>query len=95
MRIMVTEQLNKDIAAIEKKADNILSGINKLSSIVDSLRSYWGGSDADSFSKKINDDAIPALNKYYDSLMSYLLYLKKVKIVYQKLEEAYDDKIDV
>lgn len=95
MKIMVTERLNKDVAAIEKGAESILSNIKRLSSVVDSVKNFWAGSDADSFCKKINDDAIPALNKYYDSLMTYANYLKKVGVVYQRLEESYDEKIDV
>lgn len=75
--------------------ENILRDIKELSSINDSILSFWNGEDAKSLTTKLNNEVIPSLNKYYDCLEDYAEYLRKVYSVYSALEDAYNKNISV
>lgn len=95
MKIISTSSLNKQGEKIEAYNENILKDIKKLSNLADSILSFWDGDDAKDLVKKINDEVIPALNKYYDCISDYALFLKKVNGVFTTLDSAYSKNIDV
>lgn len=95
MKIILTSTLNSEGEALRIYAENILKDINELSSLNDSILSFWDGNDAKVIVKKINEEVIPTLNKFYDYLIDYADFLKKVNSVFKAVESEYNKKIDI
>ena len=95
MKIAASSSLSGKANTIKSCNENILKDINELSSVTESMLSFWEGDDATSFVRKINDEYIPKLNKAYDSLDDYAVYLSKVYSVFKSVDEYYDKEIDV
>ena len=53
------------------------------------------GTDIKPIVKKINEEVIPSLNKFYDYLIDYANFLKKVNGVFKAVESEYNKKIDI
>ncbi len=95
MKIISTSSLNSQGETIQIYAENILKDINELSYLNDSILSFWEGDDARAIVKKINEEVIPTMNKFYDYLTDYANYLKKVNGVFKAVESEYNRKIDI
>lgn len=95
MKIISTSTLNSEGELLKNYAENILKDINELSSLNDSILSFWDGDDAKTIVRKINEEVIPTLNKFYDYLIDYANFLKEVNGVFKAVESEYNKKIDI
>lgn len=95
MKIISTSSLESQGVVLSTYIENILKDINELSSISDMILSFWNGNDSRTIVKKINEEIIPTMNKFYDYLTDYAEYIKKVNCVFKSVESEYNKKIDV
>ena len=95
MKVISSSELSSEANIIKKYNDNILNDINDISELVEGLLGYWSGDDAVSYASKINDEIIPSLNKAYDKIDDYVLFMKKVNSVFKAVDENYDKNISV
>ena len=94
MKIKASSELVKSASLINERFNEIYKSIDTIQNYIEQTNKVWKGTDADSFTKKYNEEVIPNLRKFKSSMEKYVTFLSKVYPVYKALDEYYDKPIN-
>lgn len=67
--------------------------IKEIKEIIERMRQYWKGQDADTFQNMINEKCIPALEQIRQKIENFGNYIKQVPIIYETFEKNTVDSV--
>lgn len=93
MKIVISNAIKSDSTKIKNCINELSKNIKQLQNLVNDVPKAWQGQDATSFINKYKE-ALTKLKKYESSFNDYYLFLSKVHVIFNALDEAYDKTID-
>lgn len=93
MKIKVSSGIITSANNVDKHIDEISKSITRIEKYLSGVSRVWQGSDATSFVKKFQNEAIPDLRKYVKVMEEYQKYLKEIYPIYKALDDYYNKPI--